>query len=262
TSRRSRRLRGGRGIRIPRRGSCALRVIVGIVEWFCQEWRRAPHRTLFQDRYTGLGNGEMQVRPLQKAKISGTVTDVMKARPYVHIDMKRFLAAILLLVPCAGVRAATFIVADDRTLVQASRAIVVATAGESHSRWAPGGWIETVTSMHVDEAIKGDVGATIEVVELGGVVGDAGYMVAGSPRYAAGERVLLFLEKNDRGDFVTKNMTVGKFAFGRDARGRRLLVRDSGEVVGWDLDGAPHRERTRDADGFLTFVRATARGEE
>ncbi|HKO02517.1 MAG TPA: M57 family metalloprotease, partial [Thermoanaerobaculia bacterium] len=81
-------------------------------------------------------------------------------------------------------------------------------------------------------------------------------------RYAAGERVLLFLEKNDRGDFVAKNMTVGKFAFRRDARGRRLLVRDAGEVVGWDLDGAPHRERTRDADGFLTFIRATARGEE
>src|SRR5207237_10590288 len=160
--------------------------IVGIVEWFCQEWQRSPHRNLFQDRHTVLDNVEMQVRPLQKAKISGTVTDVMKARPYVHIDMKRFLAAILLLVPCAGVRAATFIVADDRTLVQASRAIVVATAGESHSRWAPGGWIETVTSMHVDEAIKGDAGATIEVVELGGSRGARDHLAAGPPRSRPG----------------------------------------------------------------------------
>lgn len=176
--------------------------------------------------------------------------------------MKRSLATLLLVLACAGARAATFIVADDRTLVLASRAIVVATVGESHSRRAPGGWLETVTTMHVEEAIKGDVAQTIEVVELGGVVGDVGYVVAGAPRYARGERVLLFLETNDRGEFVAKNMTVGKFAFRTDARGRRLLVRDAGEVVGWDVDGTPHRERTRAADGFLAFVRATARGGE
>ncbi|MEA2571457.1 MAG: hypothetical protein QOI24_3458 [Acidobacteriota bacterium] len=177
--------------------------------------------------------------------------------------MKRLAPAVLLLVLTAGVaRAATFIVADDRTLVLASHAVVLATAGESHTRWAPGGWIETVTPMHVDEAIKGEPGATIDVVELGGVVGDVGYLVAGSPRYVNGEQFLLFLEKNDRGDFVAKNMVVGKFSFARDARGRRLLVRDAGEVVGWDVDGEPHREQMRSAGAFLTFVCETARGGE
>jgi hypothetical protein len=176
--------------------------------------------------------------------------------------MKRLVAAFLFVIAAVSARAATFLVADDRTLVLASRAVVVATAGDSYTRRAPGGWIETVTSMHVDEAIKGDLGETIHVVELGGVLGDVGYVVAGSPRYARGERLLLFLEKNDRGDFVAKNMVVGKFSFARDARGRRLLVRDAVEVVGWDVDGTPHRERTRSADGFLAFVRETARGGE
>src|SRR5438046_9289204 len=101
-------------------------------------------------------------------------------------------------------RAATFIVPSDRALVTASKAIVVATAGTSLWRWAPGGWIETVTELRVEEAIKGRInaGETIHVTELGGMVGGVGYAVAGSPRYEKGERVLLFLETNDRGEWV------------------------------------------------------------
>jgi len=160
--------------------------------------------------------------------------------------------------------AATFIVPSDRVLVTASKAIVVATAGTSHGRYAPGGWIETVTELRVEEAIKGAVaaGETIHVTELGGMVGDIGYVVAGSPRYAEGQRVLLFLETNDRGEWVAKNMAVGKFEHAEDARGRRLLVRDSSEIVGWETDGEVHREPVRMEDGFLNFVRAIAQGRD
>jgi hypothetical protein len=160
--------------------------------------------------------------------------------------------------------AATFLVPSDRTLVVASKAIVVGTAGESHGRWAPGGWIETVTELRVDEAIKGSISAgdTIEITELGGVVGEVGYWVAGSPKYAAGQRVLLFLEKNDRGEWTAKNMAVGKFDVAEDLRGRRLLVRDAEEIVGWESDGTVHREPLRLEDRFLDFVRAVAHGRE
>jgi hypothetical protein len=171
---------------------------------------------------------------------------------------------ILLLLLASTARAATFIVPSDRALVAASKAIVVATAGTSHGRWVPGGWIETVTELRVDEAIKGPVGAgeTIRVTELGGMVGDVGYVVAGSPKYAEGQRVLLFLETNDRGEWVAKNMAVGKFEHVEDVRGRRLLVRDGGEIVGWETDGEVHREPVRMEDDFLNFVRATAHGKD
>ena len=69
--------------------------------------------------------------------------------------MKRALLVCLLALP---LRAATFIVAPDSTMIVVSKAIVVATAGESHARWAAGGWIETVTTMHAEEVIKGRVG--------------------------------------------------------------------------------------------------------
>jgi len=174
----------------------------------------------------------------------------------------RLLVFAILLATTA--HAATFIVPSDRALVTASKAIVVATAGTSHGRYAPGGWIETVTELRVEETIKGPIspGETIHVTELGGMVGDIGYVVAGSPRYAEGQRVLLFLETNDRGEWVAKNMAVGKFDHAEDARGRRLLVRDSSEIVGWETDGEVHREPVRTEDGFLNFVRAIAQGRD
>jgi len=172
--------------------------------------------------------------------------------------MKR--AAVLILFAAMPAAAATFLVPDDGALVAASKAIVVATAGESHARFASGGWIETVTALRVDEVIRGTIASdAIDVVELGGMVGSIGYAVPGAPRYAPGERVLLFLETNDRGEWVAKNMAVGKFAFRRDGAGRRVLQRD--EVNGWNYDGTPYREPLRAEEGFLDFVRGAARGE-
>ena len=85
--------------------------------------------------------------------------------------VRTLLVAVLLLAPCA-LQAATFLVANDATMVRASRAVITGTAGASHGRWAPGGWIETVTNINVEEVIKGPVGtsidvASIDVVELG-----------------------------------------------------------------------------------------------
>ncbi len=167
--------------------------------------------------------------------------------------MKR-LSLLLLLLPLSA-RAATFLVPSDRDLVNAAKAIVVATAGESAGRRAPGGWIETVTALHVEEVIKGPIaaGETIHVTELGGVDGSLRYLVAGSPTYAPGERVLLFLETNGRSEWVSKNMAVGKFT----ARGG-FLVR--AQLCGWDYDGTPHLEPLRDEEKFLRYVRDTARG--
>ena len=172
--------------------------------------------------------------------------------------MKRALLLVTLFASTAS--AATFLVPADETLVRASKAIVVVTAGDSYCRYAPGGWIETVTEMRVDEAIKGPMrsGETIQITELGGKVGNIYYIVPGSPQYASGERALLFLETNNRDEWVSKNMVLGKFAFSNGH-----LVRDSEELVGWDaVSGEPHREPLRDEQRFLRFVRDVAAGRE
>jgi hypothetical protein len=170
--------------------------------------------------------------------------------------------ALLVLVLVPRLHAATFIVPEDRSLVTYARTIVVATLLESHTRWS-NPWIETVTTMRVDETIRGALtaGETFDVVELGGEYGDVAYMVPGAPRYPAGERVLLFLARTDRGEWTSKAMAVGKFAFTEDARGRTLLLRDAAELAGWDENGAPHVEPQRDATKFLAYVRGVAHGE-
>jgi hypothetical protein len=145
--------------------------------------------------------------------------------------------------------AATFLVPTDRALIASSKAIVIATAGESAGRWTHP-WIETVTPMHVEESIRGpfQAGDTFDDVELGGAWGAIGLSVPGSPRFAPGERVLLFLQKNARGEWATRSMALGKFSFSDE-----LLVRDAGETG---------REPRRNAAKFLDYVRRVARGEE
>src|SRR4051812_32306934 len=176
--------------------------------------------------------------------------------------MKRAVAVSVFLV-AAITNGATFLVPSDRDLIADAEAIAVVTAGQAHSRVADGGWIETVTTLHVDEAIKGDVetGTTIDVAELGGVAGNMGYIVAGSPQFARGERALVFLQHDDRGNWTTKAMALGKFAFAKDVGGRSLLVRDSKEIAGWDYSGRAHREPQRRGPDFLQYVRDVAAGE-
>lgn len=167
--------------------------------------------------------------------------------------MKRLL--VLLALGATTARATTFLVPTDRELVAAAKAVVVATAGESQGRRAPSGRLETVTALRVTEAIKGPIaaGETIHVTEIGGSLGSLHYIVPGSPVYAPGERVLLFLETNGRGEWTSKAMAVGKFS----ARGD-LFVRDG--VDGWNYDGTPHAEPLRARDEFLAFVRDVAQG--
>jgi Ig-like domain-containing protein/dual-action HEIGH metallo-peptidase len=173
----------------------------------------------------------------------------------------RHYALSTLLLLAVRLHAATFLVPSDRALVTSSKAIVIATAGDSDGRWT-NPWIETVTTMHVDEAIRGPLqaGDTFEDVELGGAWGVVGLAVPGAPRFEAGERMLLFLDRNDRGEWTVKNMVVGKFAIVGDHTGD-LALRDSRELVGWDDDGMPHREPRRDAARFVDYVRRVARGE-
>lgn len=144
--------------------------------------------------------------------------------------------------------AATFLVPTDRALIASSKAIVIARAGESSGRWTHP-WIETVTPMTVEESIRGPLhpGDVFEDVELGGAWGAIGLSVPGSPRFTPGERVLLFLQKNDRGEWASKSMALGKFTFSGE-----LLVRDTSEI-----SSEPRRSATK----FVDYVRRIARGE-
>jgi hypothetical protein len=172
-----------------------------------------------------------------------------------------FLSAFILLTAVPS-RAATFIVPNDRTLVAKAKGIVVGTVTESHGEMSPSGFPITVSTLAIEEVIKGNlkVGEVIVLSELGGTTGELAFIVPGSPRYVPGERSLVFLERNGRGGWSTLDMSLGRFSHVVDRRGEGLLIRDEDGVSGWDERGQPWKEKPRKAEPFLKFVRDVANG--
>ena len=167
---------------------------------------------------------------------------------------------ILFLLLATSLAAATFIVPSDRELVRRSDAIAVAVVTSSIAQPTAAGGIETVTTFDVVEPLKGFLPPIVDVYEPGGVLPERAVIIPGVPRFAAGERVLLFLARTPQDRWAVLDLAVGKFTFTNDRVGRRLLVRDEAGIVGWQSDGTPHREPHRDAARFLEFLRAETRG--
>src|SRR5207302_4345743 len=102
--------------------------------------------------------------------------------------------------------AATFVVPDDRDLPKRADAIVVGTVLDSYPQWSAEGGIETLTVFSVGEVIKGNASATINIVEPGGSIDGVSVAIAGVPRFAAGEKALLFLRKTGSGRWAVADL--------------------------------------------------------
>jgi hypothetical protein len=180
----------------------------------------------------------------------------------VNPSTRPWLLALFMLVLGSSSFAITYLVPSDHDLVQRADAIVITTALESHSQFDANGGIVTIASLSVERVLKGSVNQTIDVVELGGSVGDVATMIPGSPRYDNGHRYLIFLRKMPDGSWRTYGFGLGKFVFENDLRGRVLLLRGGldDEIFGVnEKDWTPHAEPLRDADSFLSFVEVSAR---
>jgi hypothetical protein len=168
----------------------------------------------------------------------------------------------LLLLMAAGASAATFVVPSDRTMIDNASAIVVATALTTRAEETEEGGIETITVMSIRSVLKGTVlSSTIDVVEPGGVLGERSQRIAGVPRFEDGGEYVLFLSTADNRWHVL-DLVCGKFTMGTDDAGRNILFRDAQEILGWDPDGAPHVERTRRSDLFISFVQDIVAGRD
>jgi hypothetical protein len=171
----------------------------------------------------------------------------------------RFSATLLAsLFIVSSLHAVTYIVPTDRDLVRRADAIVVATAIDSHAAITADGRVVTIATLGIDEVLKGAFRhrESVDLYEMGGVVGDRVTIIPGSPRYTSGERYLVFLRRTSDG-WATYGLGLGRFDFVSDLTGRSLVKR-AGEMFGWDeATNAPHIELLRDADGFRRFVETT-----
>lgn len=154
-------------------------------------------------------------------------------------------------------------VADPDLADQATAVAVVEVRGSGPS---PGtGEPATVYQVAVERVLKGQLpGSDLAVRVPGGVRADGiGLKIWGAPRFAAGERALLFLTPRTDGSWEVLHLMLGAF-HEVAAGGRRFAVRDLSEAhalsPGGKSPGATAAETARDFDRFADWVAARAQG--
>ncbi|MGA8806302.1 MAG: M57 family metalloprotease [Thermoanaerobaculia bacterium] len=156
--------------------------------------------------------------------------------------------------------AITYIVPPDRFEIERASAIIVGRVLGSHPQASRFG-IETVTTIALEEAIKGKPGSVAEIHTPGGALDGETRVVPGVPTFVEGERVLLLLYRRDDGEYTISDLGLGTFRLVHDVAGRELAVRNDAEIEGWDAGGDAHVEHLRSAERFLNFVRGVVRGD-
>jgi hypothetical protein len=106
----------------------------------------------------------------------------------------------------------------------------------------------TRARIAVDETYKGNPRSTVDLIQLGGVVGNVKVTVHGSPRWETGEEVLLFAEPRKAGDFQVTGFSQGKLKILRDPKTGQAYVRAQVEG-GAELLAAPPGQQTATASG-------------
>lgn len=169
--------------------------------------------------------------------------------------------AVGFLLSATSALAATFVMPTDDELVEKSHSIVLGIVEGSFVQ-EENGTIETIYEIRTDRAFKGVARRSelLRVVSMGGLIGDRGVFVPGEAHYRQGERVLVFLTRDERGRWRTTDLTLGRFKSVISTAGEHVLVRDMEDVVGWDHAGRPHREKVRKEAGFLRFIEERVRG--
>jgi PKD repeat protein len=165
-------------------------------------------------------------------------------------------------------QATTIVLPTDEQLIAKTPVIVDGTVLSTTAIDRDGAiWTETV--VEVARVMKGSVDGKIldgkiNIREIGGTLDDRITKLFGTPEFAVGEHVLLFLEPSPHGGYRTMDLYVGKFSRGEMRDGRQLWMRDdlSQDVTLLDVNLQPLHAKNiqRDALAFETFVRERVAG--
>lgn len=163
------------------------------------------------------------------------------------------------------VRATTLVPADLGELSRDAVAIARGRVAAVDGRWTDDRrGIETIVTLQVDEYLKGDLGAALRFRVTGGLLGRFRSVVVGAPRFAVGDRVVVFL--GARGPMIPflVGFSQGVYRVVRDASRDAWRVTpppvvpsaaDAVKIVRGDPSRVP-----MPLDDFEERVRALARG--
>jgi hypothetical protein len=167
---------------------------------------------------------------------------VRAARAFGRGGALLFLAGLIALAPLSNVARATVMVEVAlEDMIRDAAVIVrgrVIHAGTQMLVREHGMDPATVSTLQVDQWLKGQGGPTLTIRELGGLIGPngqaGGMRIDGTPRYAVGEEVLVFLEADpdDATYFRTYAMAQGKFVVLRGVGGAPdVVARDTATIA-------------------------------
>ena len=116
--------------------------------------------------------------------------------------------------------------------------VVLAVAGEQSCSWGDGQKIiYTDTHFRVERWIKGEGGDEVISRRMGGVIGDIGQSVAGSPEFKTGRRYVLFLESAGAGRYRVVGFSQGAYPVVRTIWGKSKVMPSLASAGGAEMVG-------------------------
>jgi hypothetical protein len=181
------------------------------------------------------------------AQIRAGLQASLKTRLYVGC-----CAALLL---AARASAMVLVPADFAEMVSGSQLVVYGRVVDVRSQMVGARrTIESVVTVAVAQAIKGDPGATVSVRVPGGVVGRYRRVMIGAPSFRPGEEVVLFLSGRPPAIPMPFGLSQGVYRVSRDGNGRGLVAPPP-LVEGRVVRGDPARTPL-DVNAFVRQVKA------
>ena len=150
-------------------------------------------------------------------------------------NFKQLIAAICAAAALQTAHATTVIPPSFDELVGQAQVIFEGTVTDTKSQWAGEGAsrrIVTYVTFKVDEAIKGDAGASYTLRMLGGTVDGQTMEVTDSPKFKVGDRDIVFVENNGSQFIPLVGIMHGRFRVQKDkATGREVVMSNAGHAV-------------------------------
>lgn len=145
------------------------------------------------------------------------------------------MAFALACVSVTNARATTVIPPTFEEIADRAELVFVGKTVASRSEWRTVGSdrvIFTLVEFEVQEVLKGNAGKSVTLQFLGGTVGDVTLEVASVPRFEAGDRVILFVEKNGVQFCPLVGVFHGKFGLRKDEKtGRDIMLMHDGKSL-------------------------------
>ena len=145
------------------------------------------------------------------------------------------LAVLCAFLAVGRTEATTVIPPTFDELVGQAELIFQGTVTDVQSQWAGEGGqrhIVSYVTVQVEDALKGNPGATYTMRMLGGTVGDETMEVSDSPKFKIGDREILFVENNGKQFIPLVGIMHGRFHLQRDERtGADIVLNNEGKAV-------------------------------